>query len=644
MVSGQDAVASCCGIGLMVPMAQCRGRGRLPPRARKTEESLVTAATTPGQVGPFAIFRNRFFLYLWTGQLVSTMGDALTSLAAGIIVYQKTGSILNVGIMLMVSAAPTLVFGLIAGVFVDRFDRKTIMIVSIILRAALVAAIPWALTLPGDIVWLYVIVLLSASVQQFFDPANDSVLPEIATDEELASANSLMAIAQFGSTAIGFALAGLLIGIAPEIVFYVDAGTFLFAGLMIALVRIPPLEVQEQTTVGDVVRNLTVGARFIWATPILRSMTAVRAPVMVILGLQNVLLLPFALQILNATEFEYGLQEGVTSVGFVLGSLLMARFADRLREGSWLIFSFLGMGLAGLAYALSSSVWLAIALIGISGVLNAPAFVAGRLVNQRNTPREMRGRVFSTSYVVRDVLYLIGMGLAGLADVLDVRVMFAVSSVALVVTALAGALLPGIGQPAAEWRRTMTLLRTAPKAALGVTRPATAADVEALGHYISALAGMSQRDRDALIAHGRVVQADGGTAITKAGERGDTAYFILKGRAAAGLTDQEGEYRSLSIMGTGDIFGEIAALTGNTRTANVIADEPTELLEVPAETLRQLMQQPEFSALVLGKMSERLSRSTSIADLPRFGRLDQGALRQLREESAAEAAEGASAG
>ena len=93
----------------------------------------------------------------------------------------------------------------------------------------------------------------------------------------------------------------------------------------------------------------------------------------------------------------------------------MAHYADRLREGTWLVLSFLGMGLAGLLYALTSNVWLAIGLIGFSGVLNAPSFVAGRLINQRNTPREMRGRVFSTGYVVRDVVYLRrhGAGRAG---------------------------------------------------------------------------------------------------------------------------------------------------------------------------------------------------------------------------------------
>jgi len=92
-------------------------------------------------------------------------------------------------------------------------------------------------------------------------------------------------------------------------------------------------------------------------------------------------------------------------------------------------------------------------------------------------------------------------------------------------------------------------------------------------------------------------------------------------------------------MGAGDVCGEIAALTGSPRTADVVTEEATTLLEVPAETLRRLMALPDFSALVLGKMQERLARSTSIADLPRFGGFDQGVLRQLREESASSAEE-----
>ncbi len=604
---------------------------------------LVTAAAAdlPSQPSPYAVLRNRSFRRIWTAQLVSTIGDALTSLAAGIIVYRVTGEVLNVGLMMMATAVPTLVFGLVAGVVVDRFDRKRIMIAADLIRLVIVASIPFVVNV--NIAWLYVMVMLSASVTQFFSPANDSVLPEIASEEELGAANAIMAIAQFGSTAIGFALAGLLASTQSiEVVFWIDAGTFAFSATMISLVRIAPLVVEEMTSLGEMVRNLSFGAKFILRTPILRSMNLVKIPVLIAFGLQNVLLLPFALTALNATEFEYGIQEGLTSVGFVIGSLLMARLSDRLREGQWLVLSYLGMGSFGLVYALQTNVWLAIILISVSGALNAPSFVAGRLINQRNTPREMRGRVFSTSYLITSVVYLVGMGLAGLADVIDVRVMFVASSVVVIAAALITAVLPGLGQPATEWRRAIGLLRgagSAPGMAFG--RPASLADMEMLLGYIPALAGMPPRDRDAIINRARVRDAAAGTAITHRGEASDSAFFVLGGKLVAGVTTGEGANQTLSTMTAGDLFGEIAALTGSARTADVVAEEDSTLLEVPAEALRRLMTIPEFSQLVHGKMSERLARTASIADLPRFGGIDPAALRQMRDETAPAAEEGA---
>src|SRR5918997_83268 len=100
----------------------------------------MTAAASPGQLSPLAVFRNRSFTLLWTAQLVSSMGTALSSLAASILVYRLTGSAFSVGLMMMATALPTLFVGLIAGVFVDRYDRKKIMIASCLIRMALVAA------------------------------------------------------------------------------------------------------------------------------------------------------------------------------------------------------------------------------------------------------------------------------------------------------------------------------------------------------------------------------------------------------------------------------------------------------------------------------------------------------------------------
>ena len=393
---------------------------------------------------PLAVFRNRSFSLLWTGQLISTIGSALSSLAASILVFNLTHSALSVGLMLMATAAPSLLVGLVAGVFVDRFDRRRIMIACDGLRAILAVLIP--VLVPLNIIWLYVIVALSSAIGQFFEPAHSSVLPELSTDEELAAANSLIAISSFGSTAIGFAASGLIASRYPIAwAFYADAVTFLFSALAIVLIRIKPLGAPaEDASLKVVADNLKAGLRFLFDTPILRSLLLSSVPVLIGFGLSNALLLPFAIRALHASEFEYGLQEGLTSVGFVVGSLLMANLADRWREGQWISLSFLGMGLAGAAYAFMTNIPLAIAIVAVSGFLNAPSAIARRLIIQRHTPREMRGRVSSAFFVSRDVLFLVGMGLAGLADAVDVRWMYLISALMIWWPGLgAGAARPG---------------------------------------------------------------------------------------------------------------------------------------------------------------------------------------------------------
>src|SRR5512146_2861218 len=111
-------------------------------------------------LSPFAVFRNRNFSLMWSGQLVSTMGSALTSLAASIYVYRVTNSALSVGLMLMSTAAPSVLVGLFAGVFVDRYDRKKIMMAADLVRGLLVLLIP--VLAPLNIVWMYVIVALTS--------------------------------------------------------------------------------------------------------------------------------------------------------------------------------------------------------------------------------------------------------------------------------------------------------------------------------------------------------------------------------------------------------------------------------------------------------------------------------------------------
>jgi MFS family permease len=333
----------------------------------------VAAAPAPSM---FAVFRRRDFTLLWIAQLVSTAGSALTDLAAAIFVWRVTESALAVGLTLMVTAIPSLIVGLLAGVYVDRHDRKRIMILTCLIQAAVVGLLAIVIgidtiALPG----LYLLLLTNAGVKQFFDPAHDSLIPEVASDEELAAANSFLSIASFGSTAIGFAGAGLLAGsVGLSWAFIIDGATFLFAAGCIALMGTYPMPTpDDDASVAVIIANLKSGMGTLFGTPVIRSLFVVGTLMFFSFGLWNVLLLPFSLKVLGATEFQYGLQEGLTSVGFVAGSLFMARFSKLLPESVWIVVAMVGMGICGIMYGLSTQIGVAIALVTVSGFLNSPS-------------------------------------------------------------------------------------------------------------------------------------------------------------------------------------------------------------------------------------------------------------------------------
>jgi CRP-like cAMP-binding protein/Na+/melibiose symporter-like transporter len=593
-------------------------------------------AVAASQPSPLAVFRNRNFTLMWVGQLVSTAGSALTALAAGILVYRLTGSALSVGLMLMATALPTLFVGLVAGVFVDRYDRKRIMIAADLTRAVLVFLIPFFI--PFNIAWLYIIVALASAVGQFFDPAHASILSEVASDEELAAANSLMTVSSIGAQAIGFAASGFIASrLTIEWAFYIDAVTFLFSAACILLIQVTVVKVEGETNVATVVRNLQAGFKVITDTPSLRSLFTVYLPVFITFGLNNALLLPFARRALNASEFEYSLIEGLSTVGFVIGSLAMARLGDRLREGQWIAISFLGMAIMGIIYSQLTSVLLAIVIGAISASLNAPSVVGRQLIIQRQTPREARGRVFSAFFVMRDTMFMLGMASVGLADVINVRTLFLLQSTAFLVVGALSLILPGLGQPSAEWRRAISLLRGAKAAPrLGVGRAATLADFDRLATHISALSSLTAGERQNLAAKTLVAEAPPGTVVIHKGETSDNAYFILDGQAVAGYVE-EGEYQLLEVLNPGDFFGEIAALTGIPRTANVITESQTTVLQVPAAALREMASHAPLNRLFLSKMTERMVRMKML-DLPRGSGLDQQTLRELRTPEASPAA------
>jgi CRP-like cAMP-binding protein/predicted MFS family arabinose efflux permease len=574
----------------------------------------------------FSVFRNRSFTLLWIGQLISSMGSALTTLAASILVYRVTGSVLSVGLMLIATAGPTVLIGLFAGVFVDRYNRKRILLISDLLRAFLIFLIPFLI--PINILWLYVIVALCSAITQFFDSAHASILPETASNEELAAANALMAISSVGSTMIGFAAAGLIVSKLSVVwAFYLDAASFGISALLIWFTRVPSLPIVGNTSLRAIGQNLKAGLHVVTEVPILRSLFIVVTPIFLIFGLQNALLLPFAIKVLGGNEFQFGLQQAAEAVGVAAGSLLMGRLADRIREGQWLAISYLLMAVASVAYSYSTTIALGIFLIGVIGFVNAPSFIGRQLVIQRATPRDMRGRVNSAFFVVRDVMFVAGMALAGLADKMDVRLLFLISSYALLATGTVVLILPGLGQPRAEWKRTLSLLRgveAAPR--LGAGRTAARSEIDRFIQHMPEMAGMSPKERQQLASQTLVAEAPGGKIVVYRGEVSDMAYFILKGSVGTGYIKDD-EYVIVNYLREGDFFGEIAALTGAARTANIITEEDSEFLIIPSKVMRELAKQYDgLRQVFYTTMAQRLSK----IELPRGTSLDQELLRELR--------------
>jgi MFS transporter, DHA3 family, macrolide efflux protein len=576
----------------------------------------------------FSIFRNRNFTLLWIAQFISEMGGGITAIAAGLLVYRETGTAASVGLVMVATMAPTLLVGLIAGVFVDRVDRQYIMIGAQIIRGLLIVSLPTLVDY--GVIWLYLVVFLSAAVQQFFDPAQASVLPEIATDEELAAANSMMTVSTVGSTTIGFAVAGIIAS-RYEIswAFYFDAATFFLSAVLLWAMSVQKLEPVEDTSVRAVFGSLKEGMSFVRTTPIFRSLLTTLLVIGVAFGLFNALSLPFALEKLNASEFQYGLLEGAFSVGFVLGSMVMATFASRLHEGQWIALSYLLMGAVTLTVAGMNSVYIVGILYLVTGILNAPSYIGRSLIFQRNTTREIRGRVASINAVLRDLAFMAGMLLVFLGDVVDLRVAMIVAAALTLAGAGMAFVLPGLAQPTAEWRHTLSGLRaarTGPR--LGLGRPATLADIDSLVGRVPVFGGLSAEDRQAIAKDSRIYEAPGGTAVVRTGETSTAAYFVLDGRTIASQ-EADGQDRVLEVHNAGDFFGEIAAIRNVPRTATVTTDEDSTLLEVPAETLRVMMRDPEMNAVFQDKLNERMLR-LDLIELPRFAGLNQGTMREIR--------------
>ncbi len=340
------------------------------------------------------LFAHRDYLRLWSGQIISYSGDALTRVALPLYVFQVTGDAIALGGMFAIQQLPWILFGSYAGVLADRLNRKRLLIAAILLEASAVAAISMTVTL-----WpIFALAFVAATAQVIQSATRSAATPDIvgARLYPRATAVSVTSV-QLIDTA-GAALAGLVVAlIGPRTSLWVDVLTFVANALLVATVPFP----QQRSSAGKSVRvfdDLKSGFQFIWANASLKFLVLV----MVSRGLTIVgigPLLPVVIQAdLGGGAIEFGLLSAATSLAFILASFGSIRLERYLTPYRILIF---GSALAG---ALLVPVYfvhtfpILLALRFASSLM----FGAGNLVANvgiaQLAPTEIRGRVTGTSW------------------------------------------------------------------------------------------------------------------------------------------------------------------------------------------------------------------------------------------------------
>ncbi|HET9522218.1 MAG TPA: MFS transporter, partial [Candidatus Limnocylindrales bacterium] len=211
---------------------------------------------------------NPSFSALWVGQLISLFGDRIHQIALAFLVLAVTGSPVAVAFVFVAATLPNLFLSPIAGTYVDRWDQKDVMVVSDLLRAALILIIPIAAV--SNILFVYPLVFLITSISIFFRPARVAALPRIVRDDELLTANSAMWIGETIADVIGYPIAAVFVGFLGSslpLAFWIDAATYAASAVLIFSIVVPPVERTESE--GEepptVLADLKAGARFLRA-------------------------------------------------------------------------------------------------------------------------------------------------------------------------------------------------------------------------------------------------------------------------------------------------------------------------------------------------------------------------------------------
>ncbi|MBT9133437.1 MAG: putative bacilysin exporter BacE [Firmicutes bacterium] len=360
------------------------------------------------------VLRNKAFLILWGGQIVSMLGDALFSLALMWWVVSETGSGVAVAFVALASSVPRLLLAPIVGVYVDRVDKRRMMLFA----DTLLGVITLGMTM---LFWrghfsLPVIIAAAAllgAASSLDGPAYEATIPAIVGKNQLVRANSLMQTANSIIGLLAPALSGLVIAVAGVgVAILANSISFFFAAFTLLLISLPAQSrVIKQRAFG---RDLRDGAKFILGNRLLLPMLLYAALINLSLAPISVSMPLLVTNVLAGGPQLLGLFGSFQSVGVLAASLLLsAKPALLAATGKVMIFSLIALGCFTVIIARAKSaphLLLGGAAVGFALVV---ANVASRTIWQREVPEEYRGRAFTARDTVSGALRPMGQALAG---------------------------------------------------------------------------------------------------------------------------------------------------------------------------------------------------------------------------------------
>lgn len=346
---------------------------------------------------------NRNFRRLWLGQVVSQLGDWFDTIALYTLVLALTGSGRAIGLVLVARFLPSFIVGPLSGVVADRFNRRTIMIVSDLLRAMVVLG--FLLVRRPDQMWLvYVLTVLQLVFSTFFEPAKTAAIPSIVAPRELLSANAISSVTWSVMLTLGAAVGGVVTGwFGTDAAFVLDSATYLASAALVASVRFPARAARAKsklTVTGALgITDTLEGARYVIKRPRVFALLMVK-PAWGMGGGILALLAVFGEKIFpvgGRAATGIGVLYAARGVGTAIGPLAARRFAGEARTQMQTAIgvAFLIGGVFYIAFGRATNFALALLVLLVAHMGGSILWVYSTVLLQRVVEDRFRGRVFA---------------------------------------------------------------------------------------------------------------------------------------------------------------------------------------------------------------------------------------------------------